>query len=286
MTGANVEKVKLTIISNDTTHATDIFGEHGLSIFINAILTTGDSVKILFDTGNHGEIVSHNIDVLGIDIKNTDMIVISHGHYDHTGGLLTVLEKIGKKIPVILHPDALLPKFALKPRLRYTGIPFDPKDLYERAVILKSKKSLEITPGIIVTGEVPRVTEYEKVTGYFIQRDEQLEPEIMLDDQAIILKMEDGTIGIITGCSHSGIVNIANYAIELTGNNNIKFIIGGFHLIGASKERLDKTWKDLLSLNPIFVSPIHCSGSKIVSKIHCEAPDRFLPLFAGSSITF
>ena len=108
----------------------------------------------------------------------------------------------------------------------------------------------------------------------------------MLDDQAIIVKMADNSIGVITGCSHSGIINILKYSMKITELNYIRFVLGGFHLINASDDRVNLTVHDLKAINPDYISPMHCSGPRIISKILNEMPRKFLYLTAGDQIEF
>lgn len=281
-----IEKTVITIICENTTFRSDVLGDSGLSILIEALFDNRSSVKILFDACENPEVFERNVNALKLDLSDVDAVVISHGHHDHTGGLLKALEIIGKRVPVVLHPDALLPKFALKDRIRYTGIPFDVSELKKRSILLFSKNPLKIASGITVLGEIPRTTNYEKVEDYYILRGDNLVEDPMYDDQALVIEMSDGTIGIITGCSHSGIINILRYAMEITGKREIKFVIGGFHLINANEERINKTWEDLKQINPQYISPMHCSGPYIVAKVLSESPEKYLMLHAGHSITF
>ncbi len=281
-----VESVELIILCENTTFRSNIYGDAGLAILINATLSNGDTIKILFDTGENEEVFIHNIEVLNVDLSDLDVIVISHGHHDHTGGLIRALDMVNRRIPIILHPDALLPKFALKPKLRYTGIPFDPSEIERRGILLFSRRPINLSDSIIVSGEIPRKTDYEKVENYYILRQDRLEKDYMLDDQALFFIFADNSIGIITGCSHSGIINITNYSQEITQKRSVKFIIGGFHLINASDKRIEKTWEDLSKIDPAYLSPMHCSGVKIISKILQNNPKKYLAIHAGDRILF
>lgn len=284
----SISSVKVTVLVDNTTHYEGpILAENGLSLFVE-VESEDCPLKILFDTGLTGDSLIRNAKELKIDLNAIDAIVISHNHYDHTGGMLKVLEKINKQTPIIIHPDALKPKYAVLPnlgirKLTYTGPDFQWEKVEEKGgLLVPSRKPLTIAENIIVTGEIPRVTEFEKVEGYYIVENEEFRKDFLLDDQALILKMKSGLI-VITGCGHSGIINTLQFGLKVSGTRNLRAVIGGFHLIDATPEKLEKTMRKLKELSPDIIIPIHCTGFKAKKKIAELFTSSFKELYCGEN---
>jgi len=198
-------------------------------------------MKVLFDTGASLSAV-HNAQLMGVDLSAVDRIVLSHGHYDHTGGLREVLRRAGQK-EVIAHPAVWGKKYGYlkgEPE-RYIGIPF----VREGLEVLGASFNLSVEPvklsaNVMTTGEIPMVTDYEAVdTDLYVKEDGGLKPDSLADDLALIIDAEFGLV-VMLGCAHRGIVNTLRHAQKLTGKELIYAAIGGTHLLYASEERLVK----------------------------------------------
>lgn len=263
-----------------------LWTEHGLSILVTAEIDGGE-VRILFDTGASGRPLLHNASLMEVDLRRVDLIVLSHGHYDHTGGLVEALKEIKPRtpIPIILHPDALGRKFALKPRLRYTGITCSEREVEDLGGrFLASRKPVKLADGITASGEIERVTGFEKTPeDYVILRNGELVRDIMLDDQALVIESRKGLI-IVTGCAHAGIINTVKHAQRIVKEEKVYALIGGFHLISASEERLAKTIEKLREINPAIIAPCHCTGEKAVSRLRTNFKDEFKEVHVGSTL--
>jgi 7,8-dihydropterin-6-yl-methyl-4-(beta-D-ribofuranosyl)aminobenzene 5'-phosphate synthase len=262
---------QITTLSENTAGRLNLLAERGLSILIEA-----DDHKILLDTGLSFS-AAYNAITLGIDLSQIGKIVLSHGHFDHTGGLLHILKMIKSKVEVIAHPDIWALKYAKHPEgaVEYIGVPF-PKEAAETlgASFNLTKEPVWIGENIVTSGEIPMITEYEKIGPVlYVEEKGILKPDPLWDDQALFLKSEKGLI-IILGCAHRGIINTIKHAQKLTGVKAVYAVIGGTHLVGASPQRMDLTITELLSLGIQKLGLCHCTGlpaSAILARMFGEA---------------
>ena len=268
-----------------------LLAEHGLSLLVK-VQHGAEKHTILFDTGYNSMGVLHNMTKLAVDPNEMEAIVLSHAHMDHTGSLHPILQKISNPIPLVVHPDAFLyPRFVEEKdgsRRRFPRT-LVREDLDRRNVeLLESKTPTPILDEtILVTGEVERTTEFEKgMPNALIERDGNLEPDPIKDDQALVMHLKDKGLVVVSGCSHAGIVNTVRYAKKLTGVGKVHAILGGFHLSGAFFEKIvDKTIDELKALSPVVVVPMHCTGRKAMEQFSREFPSSFVLNSVGSKIT-
>lgn len=236
--------------------------EHGFSALIET-----DDKKILVDAGATGIAVIHNLRLLGIEPEDIDIIVLSHGHNDHTGGLSNFRARI------IAHPDAFYKRYLIAPK----GMKFDlscpnPERLMDRVDFHRGP--VKLAGGVWTTGEVKRRHPWEMLNVFEIQKNGKSESDDVMDDIGVIISSQNGLV-VIAGCSHAGIINIIEQAIEISGIKNIYCVIGGFHLIGPGEAKIDRTIKELRHLNVQKVVPIHCTGFEGIKKISIEMPEEF-----------
>jgi 7,8-dihydropterin-6-yl-methyl-4-(beta-D-ribofuranosyl)aminobenzene 5'-phosphate synthase len=273
--------LRITTLSENTAGRRGLLGEWGLSV----LLETGES-NILFDCGQTISTV-HNADALNIDLTKVNRIVLSHGHYDHTGGLHDVLKRIGREVEIIAHPDIWQDKFARRKGEadRYIGIPCERRDL-ERlgAQFNLDAHPVQVAENMITTGEIPMITTFEEVDStLWIKEDLIWKSDPVKDDLALVYKTGAGLV-VISGCAHRGIINTLYHAQQITGVKQIYMVIGGSHLSGVSEERL---WQTIATLKEIDIQRIglcHCTDLPVAGILAGEFGERFFFNKAGSTI--
>jgi 7,8-dihydropterin-6-yl-methyl-4-(beta-D-ribofuranosyl)aminobenzene 5'-phosphate synthase len=265
--------LKITTLSENTVDALGLLAEWGLSILVET-----DGTSILLDTGQSIS-VSHNAKALGIDLREIDKIVMSHGHADHTGGLMNVLSQIGKSVEVIAHPDVFAAKYGGKQedKRRDIGIPFQLEELKAFGAKFKlSKEPVRITSDIMTTGEVPMVTNFEQIDPdrFWVKENARWHQDELKDDLALIINTKQGLI-VVLGCGHRGVINTLYHAQKLTGRKEIRMVIGGCHLINSSRERVYMTIAALKELDVQMVGVSHCTGLPASAIMAQELGERF-----------
>ena len=278
-----LSKLKLTVIAEDTVaYESPYLGQHGVSFLLT---TERDGIKknVLVDVAQNPTALLENINMMQISLSCIDAVVLTHCHYDHTQGLGTIIKEIGKKdLPIIAHPDIFRLNFITDPYLRHVGVMDGDKKTDIEASggsLYLTKDPLEIMPGLITTGEVERVTDFEEVgINLFTIDNGEVKTDPMLDDISVVANIKGRGLVIVTGCSHAGIVNITRQAIKLTDTEKIHGIIGGFHLIEASESRIKKTVQALKEFNPDWIYAGHCTGFRAQVELYNTFKDRFSPL--------
>jgi 7,8-dihydropterin-6-yl-methyl-4-(beta-D-ribofuranosyl)aminobenzene 5'-phosphate synthase len=275
-------------------HEQPLVAEHGFCAVLTLHLD-GLKRSVLLDSGLDPFAAPHNAEVLDLDLSYCESLISSHGHIDHAGGLLSLRKKMSTKkgIPLVLHEDAFRNRLVKFQDGRTIDLPAPNRSLLTKAgyrIIEKDSPSLWMSDRVLVTGEIPRTNSFEKGFPNHYSRVEEgkLEPDPLInDDQAIIVKVKDKGLIIITGCGHAGIVNTLNYAKELTGEDRIYAVLGGMHLSGGLFEQIiPRTVEELEELKPRFVVPCHCSGLKAMSEIARKMPDAFIQNSVGTKYIF
>ncbi len=265
--------------------------EHGFSMLVR-VFFDGDFHSILFDTGGSSEGVVTNVGRMGLNLSEIESIILSHGHYDHFGGLFSVLKTVNKAdLPIIAHEDMFKTRGVseLDGTIRkHPDFPTDDQVKPARYVITKQSYLLANNT-ILVTGEIPRKTDFEK--GFpqhrvFVDGKWQPDPWIW-DDRAIVINIEKKGLVVISGCAHAGIVNTTVYAQQATGITQVYAIMGGFHLAGKDCEpRIGQTVEQLKQLNPTVLAPSHCTGWRGIHALAEEMPSAFVWNSVGNLYRF
>ncbi len=275
--------IRLTILCENTVaQPFGLLGEHGFACYLET-----PEGKYLFDTGQ-GQTLVPNARALGKDLADIDALLISHGHYDHTGGLPQALEE-SNYLNVYGHPDIFTARYwDIQGQRRYVGIPYQ-RDYLESlgAHFCLHRDLQEIGPGVYLTGEIPRRTSFEKGD------DNQLavapdgtiqQPDLVVDDLSMVVDSPKGLI-VVLGCAHAGLVNILHYVSEQFEGKRIYAVIGGTHLGFAEAEQFEETLKvlDHFQIEKIGVS--HCTGLPKAAQLASYLGERFFFASVGSVLT-
>jgi 7,8-dihydropterin-6-yl-methyl-4-(beta-D-ribofuranosyl)aminobenzene 5'-phosphate synthase len=265
-----------------------LLGEHGFA----ALVQTSDRT-LLFDTGQSISL-ANNARVLGIDLQSIDTVVLSHGHYDHTGGLPSVLYP-PRGVEVIGHPDIFTSKYAELDGPQGTVRPFIGikyrQEYLEGTLAARFtfiREMTEIRPGVFFSGEVPRKTDFEQGDSRLkVHKDGRLVEDPLLDDASLLIETEAGPV-ILLGCAHAGVVNVMNHFAEQTGHTSFHAVIGGTHLgfMGGPGPQLNKAMDAFDHYGVDLIGVAHCTGQEAAAICHQRFGRRFAFASAGWSRTF
>lgn len=277
-----IEQLKITVLVDNSVGDVDMLAEHGLSLLIEA-----DGRRILFDTGQ-GRVLLDNLCALGLSLDPLDAVVLSHGHYDHTGGLEAVLSQ-SHPAALFVHPAAMERKFVKLERTpcRSIGIPA-PSRVALNAVldrIVWTRAMQQVAPGVWCTGEIPRQPAKEGGEPVFFLDEEGSVPDPLIDDQALFIETVRGLV-VIAGCAHAGVVNTVDHVCHLAGKDEIHALVGGFHLGQASHGRLEEIGSALGRRNFHVLAPCHCTGMGAQAYLRARFHSLVRDVGAGNSLIF
>ena len=277
------ETIRLTTLMENTGPTRGLLAEHGLSILVEA-----GGKSILVDTGATPYTVVHNASSLGVSLSSVDTIVLSHGHYDHTGGLTAVLAAAHKEMEIVAHPAMWEHKGSSRApgQFNYAGIPFCREEL-ER---LGARFSLTADPtwfteDIATTGEEEMTTDFETIDPKLaLKKGNDIVPDPMVDDQSLFLKTDKGLV-IVLGCAHRGMINVIRHSMKLAGMDKVYMVVGGTHLGPASSEQVTKSIAALRDIGVEHIGVSHCTGLPRAAILATEFGDRFFYNNCGTIVT-
>lgn len=271
-------KIK-TVIEDHPNADKDFAYEHGISVLFKA-----DNVEYLFDTGLTG-LLMENFPKLNEDPNKIQTVVLSHGHNDHAGGLITLLKGIETKPDIYLGEGFYNPKYKILPNgeLEFKSCGFVEEDLKDYNVVVVDKKDTKLSEHVHLFSRFQATNDFEHIPDkYVIKRNDMLEEDLFREEIAIGINTPEGLV-LIVGCSHIGIVNIC-HSILKNHRYRIRGIIGGTHLINCTDERLEKTLDYLKKLDLEFLAVSHCTGDMNFERIKEVFKDKFIFNTSGNII--
>jgi 7,8-dihydropterin-6-yl-methyl-4-(beta-D-ribofuranosyl)aminobenzene 5'-phosphate synthase len=270
-----------------------IHAQHGLSYYIETV-TAGKTSSCMFDFGLDPADVMGNIALLGLDIGKTNAFSLSHGHYDHYTGAVSILKQNQSKIapgtPFYVGEEAFNRRYTLRPGATE---PTDLGQLSKEDIEALGVKVIELTtpteiiPGAYSTGKIERITSYEKVpASQQIKRGDKIESDIFQGEQALFFNVKGKGLVVLSGCAHCGIVNTVKHAQKIADIEKVHAIMGGFHLIVAKPALIQSTVADIKAMKPDHIVGTHCTGFRALVALSREMPEAFTINTAGTKYTF
>lgn len=272
--------MKITVLMENMTYRRGFVCEHGLSVLVE-----DGTCRWLFDTGQTG-LFMKNIQTLQMDMKHLDGIILSHGHYDHCGGLKTLMGALNTKVPVYIRTEAFERKYAEKGKKspEEIGIPWKPEEC--PGLVRVTAHKTKIADHVWLVGNIPYTEGLEDPSvGMLIIRDGSFVQDLMADEQMLVIETEKG-LAVFAGCSHPGILNCLHYVREQFPDQEIYSVLAGMHLMHASDERIEMTVERIAEYGIHVLMPVHCTGVRGIVRLQQAFPDSFRKAECGSVIEF
>ncbi len=268
-----------------------LIAEPGFSALVR-VQRDGRERTVLFDTGVSPTGMVENMRRLGIAPADVEVLVLSHGHWDHVTGVEGLVRELGRAgLPVMIHPEFWARRRISFPGLEPAELPSTSRAALEGmgvTIVEGREPSFLLDGAVLITGEVDRTTEFETgFRGHEALRAGRWAPDpLILDDQALVMRLRDQGLVVLSGCGHAGIVNTVRYARRLTGTDQVAAVIGGFHLSGPMFERIiEPTVEALAALAPGLLMPAHCTGWKAVHRLASRFPEAFVMSTVGTTVS-
>jgi len=282
------DKIVSTLLAEERRNP--FVGGHGLSMLVR-VSRDGRTRSLLFDAGGSPDGLVHNLDCLDLNPRDWNCIVLSHGHWDHTLGLIGLHKRLGRlSFPLTLHPDAYLKRAVVEPNGQIRRLqPLSRQGLRDAGLELieTARPSFVVEGMALVTGQVARTNDFE--TGWpahHAERDGALQPDpLICDDQGLVINLRGKGLVVLSGCGHAGIVNTVHHAQTMTGIQQVHAVIGGFHL-GPTffHDRIRRVVNALVALEPTIIAPAHCTGYRAAYAVYQQRPDAFVQNTVGTRI--
>lgn len=306
----NIDKLSITLITDnyydvlrkdekvahrfgvwDQDQYPSLLGEMGLSFYIE-VSRVNEHQFLLFDFSYTPKALLNNLRVLSIDLSKVKILVLSHGHKDHWGGLLAMLKKYRKSMPekieLFVGEETFYPRWLVFDNGR--KIDFDKLDADKLMgygiKIREVKEPTLLAKMVLLTGEIVQTTHFEKGSPILCVEKDKVVPDSFVGEQSLVFNLKGKGLVVLTSCAHRGIINTVNYAQKITGESKVHAILGGFHLSGAKPEVRDATIQSLQDLNPDLIIPMHCTGAEAVREMAERMPDKYIVSTVGSRYLF
>lgn len=276
----------------DWSEGEQLIAEHGYALLLT-VHRNDQSESLLYDAGLGRQTLIHNMDVLGLRVADVRPVVLSHGHADHRGGLERLFQRVGRRhMPLVLHPDAWRERRVVFPTGTEINMPppshqdLDREDWQE---VEERGPSILLDNTVLVTGQVERVTDFEK--GFSLQQaraEHGWEPDTWIwDDQAVVCHVKNKGLIVLSSCSHACVINVLRHAQRLTGIQHVHAFVGGLHLTGGLFEPIiPRTIEELAEIGPDVVVPGHCTGWKATHELARRLPTAYIQTSVGTRLHF
>lgn len=276
--------IEISVLVDDTVHVARLRAEHGLSLLVEA-----GKRHLLFDTGASALFLG-NAKQLGLRLSRLDAVVLSHNHYDHTGGVEHLIELYEEVPPIFAHPEVFRQSYARsqerKGGSRAIGFPYARglEDLERRGLsLIPNREPREVLPGMHLSGQIQRNCSFENTGEAFFRDPELKEPDGLPDDQCLVVETAGGLL-VILGCCHSGVANTLQTVHRLFPGRPLHGLIGGLHLLHATPERIRKTVASLRAENPQIIAAGHCTGFDALCALSSAFGKKFRVLSVGTRL--
>lgn len=289
--------MRVSILNENTVYKRGFLGEHGLSLLIE----TGEK-RYLFDTGQ-SHVFLHNAGKMQVDLNDLDGIILSHGHYDHCGGMESWRKAQAaagtsgsREIPIYISEKALEKKYTENPgngKLRYIGVE-ENEEVWKdspgsRKFVYTKESCSEIADGVYLLSNIPYVTEFEPVPKGFWKESLsgaglELTADTMEDEQLLVIRSENG-LCVFAGCAHPGMINCLRFVQSQFPGERIHSLVAGMHLKGCTSARLQATIQAIKELEMDVLVPLHCTGITAIAAMKEALKDRCMLAEAGKKIT-
>ncbi len=272
--------LRIVVLKENTAARPQVQAGHGL-----ALLVAYGQTRVLFDTGPDDTVVA-NARALEVPLGSLAAIVLSHGHYDHTGGLPAVLAEAGPT-RVVAHPGVFDQTYAQNGRegMRYIGLPLS-RDEYEArgARFELSESPLQIGEGLVTTGEVPQESSAAPTDSRLLRRGPtSVLPDSFRDDLSLLALLQ-ACSAVITGCGHAGLLNILRQAETVAPGRPPRVVIGGLHLLATPDEEVANLAAEVYARGVRTLMPGHCTGERATKVLQARFPGEVIPISTGMQI--
>jgi 7,8-dihydropterin-6-yl-methyl-4-(beta-D-ribofuranosyl)aminobenzene 5'-phosphate synthase len=278
---SSISTVNVTIVVDDEA-GEGLVAEHGLCLWVREAQRS-----LLLDCGQ-GHALASNAAALGVALNSVQDLVLSHGHYDHSGGLPEVVKR-APAVEVHCHPQANGARYSLRGGIpRPIGMPETTRATLHSLPAQRLHwvaQPVAFGPAMGITGPIPRVTDFEDTGGPFFTDKEGTHADPIDDDLALWIRTDAGLV-VLVGCSHAGLINTLWHARELAECPRLHAVLGGFHLLEAGRERIERTARALAEMSPDVVIPCHCTGARAAGALQDALGSRVRAGSAGATFTF